>query len=613
MLLQKLRYFFILSSILCALPVQGAISQEPELILDPIVVTASRAPETLSQVAQSVEIIDRADIVNSAADSVADLLEYVSGVDVRQRGIHGVQSDIYIRGAGSEQTLILLNGIRLSNPQTGHHNMDIPVSLQDIERIEVIKGPGSKLYGANAMAGIINIITRSPGERHLSAEVKAGAYDYLAESLQAGFATGPVNHRLSVGQQYSSGFDNDEPTGFNVRTLNYQGETRFNKSRLDFGAGYVDKKFGASRYYFDAPDQKEHTRTMVGHIALESDWLDIDWRPQWSVNRHEDTYRYLYGTSWYENNSDTTTHNFQLTGNSQNRFGQTSFGIGYEREKIDSSSLGDHDRSNRSLFVNHKLPLGDHVTIGGGLSAVHYSDWGWEYWPGMDALVTLTPQLRWFSSAAKSFRIPTYTEMYYNTPTNIGDPDLEAEEAWSYETGLRWQQKRLTMSASVFRRDADNLIDWARQPNTLTWYVQNLSDTTTTGFEFNADIRRPIAALPWLNRVAVGYSYLDRNVDSKGLESRYTLNNLRHQVHGTLFLTWFNTVEQVIKARWQERLLGDSSWVMDTRLSYPLTDQVELSVEVSNLFDEDYIESGDAPMPGRWIMVGMRLEHSFLE
>lgn len=613
MLLQKMRYFFFLSIILPVLPLHAAEQEEAALILDPVVVTASRAPETLSQVAQSVEVIDRADIANSAADSVADLLEYVSGVDVRQRGIHGIQSDIYIRGGGSEQTLVLLNGIRLSNPQTGHHDMDIPVSLQDIERIEVIKGPGSKLYGANAMAGIINIITRNPEEHQVSAEIKAGNYDYLAESLQASFATGPVNHRLSASQQYSSGFDNEEPTGFNVRTLNYQGETRISDNRLEFGAGYVDKKFGASRYYFDAPDQKEHTRSFVGHVALESHALGIDWRPQWSINRHEDTYRYLYGTSWYQNDTDTTTNSFQLTGNKESRLGQTTFGVGYEREEIDSSSLGDHDRSNRSLFVNHKLPLGDRVTIGGGLSAVHYSDWGWEYWPGMDALVTLTPHLRWFSSAAKSFRIPSYTEMYYNTPTNIGDPDLEAEEAWSYETGLRWQQKRLTMSASVFRRDADNLIDWARVSSSDPWQVQNLSETRTTGFELTADLRRPFAALPWFNRIAGGYSYLDRDVDSKGLESRYTLNNLRHQLHGSIYLTWFNTVEQVIKARWQERLLGDSSWVMDTRLSYPLTDQVELSVEVSNLFDEDYIESGDAPMPGRWIMVGMRMEHSFLE
>nr|WP_320049855.1 TonB-dependent receptor [uncultured Desulfuromonas sp.] len=613
MLLKKLLYFSILSSIACVLPVYAAQSDDATLVLDPIVVTASRTPETLSNVSQSIEIIDRSDIANSAANSVADLLEYVSGVDVRQRGTYGIQSDIYIRGGGSEQTLILLNGIRLSNPQTGHHNMDIPVSLQDIERIEVIKGPGSKLYGANAMAGIINIITRRPETSDISGEVKMGDYDYLSETLQAGFSTGPVNHRLSLGQQYSSGFDNDEPTGFNIRTLNYQGETTIYSNRLEFGAGLVDKKFGASRFYFDAPDQKEHTRSFIGHIAADSHWLGVDWRPQWSINRHEDTYRYLYGTTWYKNETDTTTHTVQITGNKQSRFGLTSFGIGYEREEVDSSNLGDHDRSNRSLFVNHKLPVNDYVTLGAGLSAIHYSDWGWEYWPGADALVTLAPHLRWFSSVAKSFRIPTYTEMYYNTPSNIGDANLEPEEAWSYETGLRWQKKQLTMSASVFRRDADNLIDWARTANSDPWQVQNLSETTTTGFEWSADIRHPLSSLPWLKRISAGYSYLDRDVDSKGLESRYTLNNLRHQVHGALYVTWFNTVEQVIKGRWQERLLGDSSWVVDTRFSYLMTDQLELSVEMSNLFDEHYIESGDAPMPGRWIMVGMRMEHSFLE
>ena len=583
-----------------------------ELELSPVVVTATRSPHYLNEIAQSVSIIDRADIEAAPADSLADLLEYVSGVDVRQRSSHGVQADVSIRGGSHEQTLVLLNGISMSNPQVGHHNMDIPVSLNDIERIEIVKGPGARVYGANAMAGVINVITRKGQVPSVAAQIKAGDYDSLASDFQAHFLTGGWHNNLSASQSYSSGFDNDEPTGFNTKTANYQGRGQFGKQEIELGTAYTHKKFGASRFYFDAPDQNEETKTLVSYVAANLQSGAINWRPHVSWIHHDDRYRYKYGSNWYQNETDTDKYSFQITGNTSLSWGDLAFGVTTEREEINSSNLGEHHRNNINLSLNYTLALTEALSISPGVSAAHYSDWGWQYWPGIEANYRFNNNLHWFASVAKSFRIPTYLEMYYNTPSNIGDPNLDAEEAWTWESGLRWQKKRISANLSIFLRDSSDLIDWSRKSSSDAWMVRNVTDSTTSGIEVGVDIKQPLAALPVIGRVSLGYTYLDQDIDSAGLESKYSLNNLRHQLHGALYLDWAPRISHVIKARLEERMMGDSSFVVDSKLSYQASEMISLSVEASNLLDEEYIESGDAPMPGRWIMVGLSMQHDFI-
>ena len=158
------------STLLFALPA-NAQAQKPveqtqqsastQVDLDEVEVTASRAPIALNQATKIVTVIPAQEIAAAPVTSIQDLLEYAAGVDVRQRGEGGTQADISIRGGTFDQIAVLLNGINLSNPQTGHYSFDIPVNLSDIERIEVISGPSSRVFGASAFAGAINIITKS--------------------------------------------------------------------------------------------------------------------------------------------------------------------------------------------------------------------------------------------------------------------------------------------------------------------------------------------------------------------------------------------------------------------------------------------------------------------
>ncbi|MDD2557557.1 MAG: TonB-dependent receptor [Desulfuromonadaceae bacterium] len=573
--------------------------------LGTIMVTATRTSEPLTEISQSVQIISRADIEASPATDLYQILAQISGVDVRSRGTSGAQADVSIRGGNFEQTLILLNGISMSNPQTGHHNLDIPVHLNDIERIEVLKGPSARIYGANAMSGAINIITRTAAEPEMQIELDGGSYNYTHANLSGTFKTGEWGHRVSAGHRYSSGFDADEPTGLNTKSLSTTSRGSFNNADLEIGAGYLDKNFGASRFYFDAPEQKEHTKTLLGYSAMDIYTSTLHWRPHVSYQRHEDIYSFANSGQWDTNSSTTDKIITALTLDAETAYGLTSIGANLEWERIVSNSLGDHNRGQQSVFINQRLPWGDRATLGGGLSAVHYSDWGWEYWPGADLNLKVYKHLTWFVSAAKSFRIPTYTEMYYNTPMNIGSPNLKAEEAWTWETGLRYLRRSLEANLALFQRDSDNLIEWVRSGSDQPWEVHNIASSTTTGVETGIRIRQPLAQIPLLQQLACTYTYLDTEQDAKGLETKYVLNNLRHQLHTYMDIDWLSNVQQRVALRYEQRLHGDSSTVVDTSLRWEISGSLILKASVTNLFDTDYIEAGFAPAPGRWIQGGI--------
>lgn len=598
-------YLLILSALTLQLVLLSAPCAWTQTNMGTITVTATRTPEPIEESGQSLQIISRSDIEASAATDLYQILTQVSGVDIRSRGASGAQADVSIRGGSFEQTLILLNGIGISNPQTGHHNMDVPVHLSDIERIEILKGPSSRMYGANAMSGVINIITRTAAEPEVQIELDGGSYNYTNANISSSINTGSWRHQVSAGHKYSSGFAANEPTGFNSKSLNAVSKGSIGAADLEIGAGYLDKNFGASRFYFDAPEQKEHTKTLLSYSAMDIYTNKLHWRPQVSYQRHEDIYTFASSGQWDTNSSTTDKIVTALTTDAETVYGFTSVGANLEWERIASNSLGDHNRGQRSIFVNQRLPLGTRATLGGGLSAVHYSDWGWKYWPGADLNLEIYKHLNWFISAAKSFRIPTYTEMYYTTPMNIGSPNLKAEEAWTWETGLRYIHRNIEVNLALFRRDSDNLIEWVRNGSDQPWEVHNIASSTTTGVETGIRIKRPLAQIPLLQQLSCSYTYLDTEQDAKGLETKYVLNNLRHQLHAHMDIGWHRNIQQRVALRYEQRLHGDSSTVVDTSLKWKITASLTLKASITNLFDTDYIEAGFAPAPGRWIRGGV--------
>jgi len=579
----------------------------PYYELDPVVVTGSRIPCHLSESPYSVSVITREEIAILPADNISDILEHVNGVDVRHRGAHGVQADVGIRGGSYEQTLIMVDGVNISDPQTGHHNMDLPVNLNDIERIEIVKGPAARIYGPNAMGGVINIITRDVNSNSFGGHASYGEYGYYDLGAQAALSLENVSDRLSASRRYSSGYLGGKDTDFDIKTINYKGLLKTGSNTFRLGMGFIDKDFGAYKFYSETfPDQREKTETFLVYGNAELKLANVEVTPRIHWRRHKDEFKINVNGVWNVNEHRTDVFGAQVNTLIMSGLGTTSIGGQVELEDMESSSLGDHDRSRQAVFLEHRLYPCDLLTIGMGASAVHYTSWGWEYWPGADVSIELTDGLTWFNSFEKSFRVPTYTELYYVTPANQGNSDLKPEKAWTGETGLRWLTEGVNADFSLFYRDSDNVIDWSRRPGETAWQATNIATVRTKGGEVGVTFYpQSFFSAKWLSSVGIAYTYLDSDRDTQGMESKYVLDYLRHQINGSVVFTWLSSLKQVIKARYGKRMVGERYTVVDTRLTYVLP-KYELFLEATNLFNENYVESGFTPMPDRWIIGGVK-------
>jgi len=600
----------VLASMVCfILAHQGSLMAQEEDVpcytLDPVIVTGSFIPEHLSRIGQSVSVISRENIEVFPADNISDLLETVSGVDIRQRGAHGVQADVAIRGSSFEQTLILVDGVNVSDSQTGHHNLDLPVNLEDVERIEVLKGPGARMYGQNAMAGVINIITRDFDHSAVGGYGKYGDYGYDDFGGHGGLKIGDMTHRVSVSRRSSTGYIED--TDFDINTFFYKGVVNSGGDKYQVGLGYTDKDFGAYRFYSDAfPNQRERTETMLAYSSAHFKMADVELMPQIFWRRHDDDFTIEIGDDWYRNEHRTDAYGVQLSSRIKSELGTTALGGEIASEDLHSSNLGDYDRERSGVFFEHKFYPVERLTFGLGASAMHYSDWGWEYWPGAESNIELMDRLNWFASVGRSFRVPSYTELYYDTPANQGNPDLKPEQAWTYETGLRWRKQGLGANVSLFLRDAENVIDWSRVSDQDPWKVRNVAESTTQGFEIGLDVYpAAFSDTKFLSAVNVAYTYLDSDWGTGKLESKYALDHLRHQLHASIILDWVDNFTQTVLARYEKRVVGDAHIVADTRIAYKWH-RCEVFLKATNLFDEEYVESGFVPMPGRWIIGGVK-------
>jgi len=584
----------------------------PSHTLDPVVVTASRIPGQFSKTGKSVAIISREDIEALPVNSIPDLLETVSGVDVRQRGMHGIQADVSIRGSSFEQTLILVDGVNVNDPQTGHHNLDLPVTLEDIERIEVVKGPAARIYGQNAMAGVINIITREADKSAIGGYAEYGDYDYYDVGIQGAVKNGDMSNRGSASRRSSSGHAGEEATDFDINTVSYKGTIHRANQKITVSVGYSDKDFGAYRFYSDVfPNQREQTETFLTYVNAHLKGGDLEVTPKLFWRRHDDDFRIEVQDDWYRNEHRTDAYGIQIDSGFTSELGTTALGGEITFEDLESSNLGDHSRQRSGIFLEHRFCPLEVLVLSFGASAVHYSQWGWELWPGGEFSAELSDKLNWFGSVERAFRVPTYTELYYDTPANQGNPYLRPERAWAYETGMRWRDKGVGTHFSLFRRDENDLIDWSRIYEQDPWEAHNIAENTTQGFEIGFDLYPDACwSKELVSAVNMAYTYLDSDWDSRGIESKYVLDHMRHQLVGSVILDWFSILTQAVNVRYEERMFGDSHVIVDTRVAYK-SNKYEVFLDITNLFDEQYVESGFSPMPGRWIIGGVKLHVDF--
>ena len=615
-----------------------------EMMLDEVSVTGSRAPLTKSQAARMVTVLDRKDIAQAPVQSINDLLKYAVGVDVRQRGPIGAQTDISIRGGTQDQITLLLNGINICDPQTGHNAMDLPVDLNDIVRIEVIEGPAGRIYGSSSLVGAINIVTTPRGESQFHAE--GGSYGYANVGIRYALTPplSPLTSSLSGSYSRSDGYSRSKAgklnTGFSAAKGFYQGQYEDDDVRLNWHLGIADKGWGSGTFYatpkWQADNQYEHTTKLYTAIQGTTKRGRLHFAPSIYWNQNRDRYEGYHGEpeKMKYNYNRTDVYGVSLSAYFDWKAGRTAFGAELRNEDLVSGNLGeplsqthhiagtDRDytlgvnRTNISGYLEHNLLL-KNLTISAGLVAVKnsWSNMNMTVYPGIDISYRPTPDWRLHAACNTSLRMPSFTEMYYKLQGYKADPHLKPEEMTAIEAGASYTKRWFSISATAWYHHGRNMIDWIMDTSLgddAVWQSVNHTKVNSVGAEVSATARLKRAVLK------LSYSYIDQNKEQEAnIVSQYALEYLRHKLIANAQIPLLEKLTLGVNLRWQDRVgqYTDFSGAVNDYKPYTLVDtrltwqeaRYKLYLEANNLLDKDYVDYGHVEQPGRWLIAGLQI------
>lgn len=570
--------------------------------LDEVILNSTRIDLPLSEHSRTIQVIDASDIQVSGAPNVVVLLQQISGIDIRQRGVEGMQADLYIRGGSFDQTLLLIDGIKLEDAQTGHHSLNLIPPIDLIERIEVLKGPAARIYGQNAFTGAVNIVTKAAGSGANNLTVQRGSYDqyHLKSTLQTkgkqGGILGHFSYNASDGYRHNTDFIN--------RNYFVKGNFKANDVPINFIGYFSDREFGANGFYATptATEQYEETEgSLVALSAVKKTEKSI-FKPRIYWRRSQDMYVFIRDNpSVYRNLHITNKAGVALDYSLFSTLGTTGIGIDFARVGISSNNLGDHSRNMTTIFAEHRFLLfGDQLDITPGIAFNNYTDFGTHFFPGIDFGFAFNTRFRAYGNVGSTYRIPTYTDLFYSDSTTIGNANLKPESAVAVELGLRYTGSMFSFSAAYFNRNSEDLIDYVKDTEAARWEANNIQEVTTGGFEFESIFKYTFSIHPQSFRL--GYTYIDDEV--KGVTeynfSRYSINSLKNHFTLRSFNQWSNTISSGIVLKVAERTLGEPYTVLDFNTQWASPNKVlRITFLLNNLFDEVYTETNLVPMPER--------------
>lgn len=586
-------------------------------------------------------LVTSADIEAAAATAPEDLLEYLPQLDIRQRGKHETQADVSIQAGSFDQSMVLLNGINISDPQSGHFHLNLPLDLHSVHQVEIVTGAATRRFGNNAFSGAMNIVTQPSDSSSLSGGFRYGQHDYYKGHLLGNIAGRKISTQISFNTAGSKGYR--ENTDFRTSHAYLHSATRPGKLRAHLMTGVNFRAFGANAFY--SPrfiNQYEETTTGLAALKLVRKNRRSSWtlatsfrlgRDHFLLDRHD--------PSFYTNDHLTLVAGADLSGKISTSLGLTRSGLNYRREEIRSTSLGEayerdewvnyndtitfthgHVRKQFNWNINHMYAIGP-FTISAGMLVQFISD--------KEDLPTVFPglDLRWdipgwfsvYTSVNKSLRLPTFTDLYYQGPSNVGNPYLTAEQAITYELGIYRDYRDFHFAMNGFYRQGRDMIDWVWMDDEK-WHTMNLTRIDASGGDLQLNYRNPRQKEKNIRLGSAGLSYTFTHLNrvSHEINSRYLLDNLRHKVVANMDLYLFEQFYISLKSSYQDRNgtylsyeagTGISSEkpyadfvLLDVKVAYSLW-RFSLFVEATNVLDAQYNDIGNVIQPGRWMIGGL--------
>ncbi len=587
------------------------IAQSDSILIEDILIKEQRIEIPFSDVSRFLEIVDKEAIENLNPRSLNEVLQLVGGVDIRQRGAHGVQADLSIRGGSFEQALVLLNGVKLVDPQTGHHMMNIPINPEDIERIEVLKGPGARMYGQNAFAGAINIVTKNDQKKSGSIFVEAGDNQLLNAGFRAIIPHKIIDSRFSY--SFSSANNHHTPerfrdnTDYQIHNAYYQGSKEISNGQLQVQGGYADRAFGGNGFYGreSFTDQYETVKTgfLSGDYTKQIGGFKILSRLAW--RRNKDNWMFLRDDpEFFQNFHTTDVYSGGIHGSYTNSLGILGVGIEYDKLSIESSNLDTFKRNQIGLHLEQRfLLLDEKLDLTPGVYVVNLTDYDTQVYPGLDVGYEVNPSFKVFLSSGFTSRIPTYTDLYYEDSGSVGNPDLREETAFTTELGIKWNKENLFIQSSIFSRMASDQIDWFKLNEDDRWMPDNFSNTTYQGIDVSIKYRYN----DLIKNIGFNYTFLDASFEDNDFAfSRNILENLKHQLVVSCNIELIENLNVFSLLKYNDRVSLDNYFTLDANINYNFRGY-NFFVKGINLTNELYRESNLVVMPGRWVSGGVNI------
>lgn len=636
---------------ICSLTLAGSLLMKPALAqqshdstaiskifeMDAVVITAQRTPVESIKSARVVSVISREEILKSTATDIAGLLENVAGVDIRQRGSGGMQADISIRGGSFEQVLILINGVNMNDPQTGHHHMNLPISTEWIERIEILKGPAARVFGPNAFNGVINIVTIQNRENSFGAGTTAGSFTSINTDASIHLISNKIQSFAGINYSGSEGYTNNT----DYRNSNAFAVLKYEHSVFDvhLQGGTGKKAFGANSFYTPKfPEQYEETDVKFASLSIQSH-TQIKITPVLSIRDNTDEFRLFRNAAptWYKNHNfhNSKTLDFSIPLSYRWAAGTTSIGYNYRTEKIASNVLGDkiplpeyisgsdsafytHKKSReiQNFYGEHSFKYGPWNVVGGVLLSNNSFNNQWGFYPSLDIRFQINQCVSVFANYSQSLRIPSFTDLYYQSASISGNTSLLPEEANWVEFGVKYNEQQISGYASLFYRQGKNMIDWVKLPDAEIWSARNHTEVNIGGVEMGIHFKPA-----FLHKSGISYTYLLSDKNSGELLSKYVMDHLRHKldiqsgnaIWRDLSLNWNISIQQregKFQAFEKGNYLEESKYpvfvIANTNVSWT-TENYSIFLKINNLLNQKWFDHSNIPEPGISFMGGFRV------
>lgn len=628
--------------------------EDQQLNLQEVLVVSHKA-EVNSEAYRLITQVSQAEIEALPVQTVADILQYLPGVDVRTRGANGAQADISMRGGTFDQVLVLLNGVPLSDFHTGHYALNIPVSTEMIERIEVLQGTSANLHGA--FSGAINIVTKSSPE--ISLKLTAGMNGLVNPELAASIQKDDALFNVSAEYSRAEGYYAPRPTekeatacrNSDFQLANIYFQTRWRGLDVQAGAQWKDAGLGMG-YGFGSQDQFDATRTAFASGRYEHRWGAWRLDAQAAYRANYDRYEWHRDQRLYGNFHFAQTASAALSAHYASKIGTTSFGVSVRNENMHSTNLGDTINPDGQVPNVADFPLADvrvlDLVKGGNRFHTNYYAEQTFYYAGLSASIGINGTYNTqfghhlggganigyefkkagtvYVNANRSLRMPTFTDLYYNAGNQLGNRNLKPEEAWLLSIGYKgaWGEKYslpcgegrggvISFSADWYYRWGKNIIDWVYVPTDTKrpFHAENQQQVNATGLELSLAYRLN----EWLRCVSVDYAYTYLDLDLKEAGSRYLdylshklAIHLEHGIYKGLGASW--TVRFQKREGQYNNAEGEVAdyqpvWLLDGSV-YWQNKYLRVSADCTNITNTRYYDYGGILQPGAWAKISIK-------